>query len=356
MTAQEKKEIIENLEKQLSGDHLKDMQFLQQQAEIYEQQADGAEIADEILKLAMSRMPEENQAYLKEMIYIGERRLNQVYEEAVNLSNQHLTAKSLTLTEQLYQHITKHFQESETGRFFSFRNLLESNLYYQLYHPTKNLLKTPFDFTRYLTLHGYNLIELRKTDEAVPVLQEAIRFNPVNPDPRFELAELYKLTGSQKLLIETIRETIPVCTSAYALSRCYQNMGYYCIDRKDYDSAVCFYFESMIFEKHPAVAGELHHISILTGEKITPPTRKQVLSAFEKYKIHNGPAPEALHVVTELSKQAQERQNWAEAVFYLYVIYDITKDPAAKTMLERCQERLETQNQISKGENPDGKN
>ena len=345
MTEQERNAVIAELEKQLSGDGLKDMQFLQQQAEIYENQEGGQEVADAILALAVSKMPQENQDYLHEMLYIGERRLNQVYEEAVNLSNQHETAKSLVLTAQLYQHITKHFQESDTGRFFSFRNLLESNLYYQFYHPVKNLLKTPFDFTRYLTLHGYNLTELRRTDEAVPVLQEAVRFNPVNPDPRFELAEVYKLTGGQKLLLETVRETVPVCTSAYALARCYANMGYYCVEKKDYDSAVCFYFESMIFEKHPAVPGELHHISILTGEQITPPTRKQVLAAFEKYQIQNGPSPETLHVVTELSKQAQECQNWAEAVYYLYVIYDITKDPAAKTMLERCQARLEAQNQ-----------
>lgn len=343
MTETEKNQIIQSLEEQLTGDALKDAQFLQQKAAEYESHEDSAEITEAILQLAMRQMPEENLNYLNEMIYIGERRLNAVYNEAVNLANQHLTAKSMVLTKQLYQHITEKFKETDTARFFSFRNLLESNLYYQLYHPTKNLLKTPFDFTRYITLHGFNLIEVRRTEEAIPVLQEAIRFNPVNPDPRFELAEAYKLLGNRKMLLETIKDTIPVCTSAYALARCYTNMGFYCTELKDYQSAVCFYFESMIFEKNPNVPAELHHISTLTGEKITPPTRQQVLDAFKKYKIINGPAPEALHVATELSNQAVERQNWKEAVYYLYVVYDLTKDPAAKTMLDRCQERLEAQ-------------
>ncbi|MBR7083592.1 MAG: hypothetical protein IKI37_00185, partial [Oscillospiraceae bacterium] len=252
MTESEKNQIIQSLEEQLSGDTPKDMQFLQQKAVEYESREDGAEIVEAILQLAMSKMPQENLDYLNEMIYIGERRLNAIYDEALNLANQHLTAKSMTLTKQLYQHITEKFKETDTARFFSFRNLLESNLYYQLYHPTKNLLKTPFDFTRYITLHGFNLIEVRRTEEALPVLQEAIRFNPVNPDPRFELAEAYKLLGNRKMLLETIKDTIPVCTSAYALSRCYTNMGYYCTEIKDYQSAVCFYFESMIFHKHPA--------------------------------------------------------------------------------------------------------
>ena len=343
MTETEKNKILTSIEEKLTGDTLKDMLFLQEQAAVYTEQQENAEIADAIVQLAMSKMPQENQDYLKKMLYIGERRLNAVYDEAVNLANQHLTAKSLTLTKQLYQHIRDNFKETDTARFFSFRNLLESNLYYQLYHPTKNLLKTPFDFTRYLTLHGYNLTELRRTEEAVPVLQEAVRFNPVNPDPRFELAEVYKLTGNLKMLLETVRDTTTVCTSAYALARCYTNMGWYCTEIKDYTSAVAFYFESMIFEKHPAVPGELHHISILTEQPITPPTRKEVLAAFEKYKIPNGPGQEVLHVVSSLSEQAAERQNWKEAAFYYYVIFDITKDPAARTMFERCQQRLEEQ-------------
>ncbi len=153
------------------------------------------------------------------------------------------------------------------------------------------------------------------------------------------------------MLLETIRDTLPICTSAYALARCYTNLGFYCTDLKDYSSAVAFYFESMIFEKHPAVPGELHHISIITGEKITPPTRKQVLAAFEKYKIHNGPGEEVMHVVTSLSNQAAEKENWSEAVFYYYVIFDLTKDLASKTMLDRCQARLEEQQKSdSKGE------
>ncbi|MBR1555233.1 MAG: hypothetical protein IJ644_07570, partial [Oscillospiraceae bacterium] len=319
MTEAEKNNIIADLEKQLTGETLRDMQFLQEQAAVYAEQEDGAEISEAIVQLAMSKMPQENQDYLNKMLYLDGKRLNVIYQEAVNLSNQHLTAKSLTLTAKLYQHIKENFKETDTSRFFSFRNLLESNLYYQLYNPTKNLLKTPFDFTRYITLHAYNLIEVRRTEEAIPVLQEAIRLNPVNPDPRFELAEAYKLLGNRKMLLETIKDTVPVCTSAYALARCYTNMGWYCTELKDYNSAVAFYFESMIFEKHPAVSAELHHISMLTGAPITPPTRQEVLKAFEKYKIRNGAGEETMHVVTSLSNQAIERKNWAEAVYYLYV-------------------------------------
>lgn len=340
MTELEKNEIIESVKKQLTGDLTKDMLFLQKQVAFYASQ-ENAEIAEKLTGLAMSKMPKEQSEYLNKILYIGERRLDAVYGEANRLRRQNQTAKSLTLTKQLYQHITENFKETETARFFSFHNLLESNLYYQLYHPTKNLLKAPFDLMLYLGLHAYNLVEVRRLEEAIPVLAEAIRFNPVCADPRFELAEIYKLMGDKSKLLETIKETLPVCMSSYALARCYTNMGYYCTEIKDYDSAVAFYFESMVFYNHPAVRGELQNVSQLMGKKIVPPTREEVLSAFAKYEIPNGPCEEIMHTVTSMSNQAVEKHNWEEAVFYLRVICDLTNDPAAQELLKRCEGHLQ---------------
>ena len=345
ITETEKDQILTAVEAQLTGDLKKDMLFLQEQVTLYARREDGAEVAAALTDLAISKMPQEQNSYLKKMIYIGERRLDVVYQEALLLSRNHQTAKSLTLTKQIYQHIKENFKETEKDRFFSFRNLLESNLYYQLYHPTKNLLKAPFDFPMYIGLHAYNLIEVRRVEEAIPVLHDAIRFNPVNPDPRFELAEAYKLLKANARLLETIKETIPVSMSAYALARCYANMGYYCTEIKAYDHAVCFYFESMIFHNHPAIPGELHHVSELMGHRIVPPTHEDVIKAFEAYQLPIGAGEELMHTVTTMSNQAVENHNWSEAVFYLHVIHELTNDPAAKSLLDRCQAHLDEQNQ-----------
>ncbi|MDE5768612.1 MAG: hypothetical protein K2H82_04425 [Oscillospiraceae bacterium] len=346
MTESEKNEILESVRKQLTGDFKQDVLFLQKQAEHYTAQ-NQQEIANELVELAMNSMSQEQKAYMDQVLCIGSRRLDAVYGEARRLTKQNQTAKSLTLTKQLYEHIRENFKETETARFFSFHNLLESNLYYQLYHPTKNLLQAPFDLMLYLGLHAYNLVEVRRLDEAIPVLSEAIRYNPVCPDPRFELAEIYKLMGECKKLLETIKETLPLCTSSYALSRCYTNMGYYCTEIKDYDSAVAFYFESMIFCNHPAVRGELQNVSQLMGKKIAPPTREEVLAAFAKYEIPNGAGEEVMHTVTSLSDQAVEKKNWKDAVFFLHVICDLTNDPAAQELLNRCESRLEEENKNS---------
>ncbi len=335
MTEQEKKQIIEELRSHLTGRQTEDLVYLQQQAEAYAAQDPQSEIPAEILKLAYTLLPQEQLSYLQKTMYIGERRLDQFYREAEALMQKGQTAKALTLTKQLYEHVIQQFPETDTARFFSFRNLLESNLYQLLYHPTKKLLKAPFDFTRFLTAHAYNLVEVRRTQEAIPVLKDAIRYDPVNPDPRFELAEAYKLLNDNDALLETICDTLPICTSGYAISRCYANLGFYCVNLKDYKSAVAFYYESLNFADHPAVPGELRHIEHLSGKPIVPPTREMINAAFAKYQIYHGPGKEVLYVARELAKQAQadeKRRN--EAIYYLRVVTELIHDEDAERDLK----------------------
>ncbi len=340
MTEMEINDVLLSLRSQLTGDLHKDMLFLQEQANEYTAKDEKA-LVHAISEMAVDLLPEGHKKFMKDTIYIGERRLDAVYGEAAALMRQHLYDKSLVLTRQLYNKIMECFTETNDKRFFSFRNLLESNLYYVMYHPTKHLEKTPFDFVRYLTAHAYNLIELRRPKEAIPVLEEAIRFNPVNPDPRFELAEAYKLLVEPEMLLAVIRETLPICATPYALSRCYANMGYYCVEKKDYENAVCFYYESLIYANHPAIPGELKHVSMLMGKKIAPPKREEVLKAFADYELPNGADANVLGVATALANQAVEKHDWEPATFYLRVLADLTHDEETRALLKRCEEQLD---------------
>ncbi len=341
MTENEKNEIIASIRAQLVGDPKEDIIFLESEIRKYTEQGGCDDLTKELLEIAIQQLPKEKMEYLKKTIYIGQRRLDMVYAEAARLMNDKLFDKALVLTGQLYEKVMSEFKETEERRFFSFRNLLESNLYYHMYHPSKHLEKTPFDFPRFLAAHAYNLIEVRRPAEAVPVLEDAIRFNPVNPDPRFELAEAFKLLGDMDMLLTVIRETLPICVTPYALSRCYANMGYYCVEIKDYENAVRFYYESLVYAKHPAVPGELRHVSMLMGKKIEPPTRKQVLQAFADYELPNGPSEEVLGVATALANQAVEKQEWEPASFYLRILRDLTQDAQTAKLYEKCMAQLE---------------
>jgi len=340
MTEQEKNQIIAGVRAQISGDTKKDLLMIQETAQTYEKQPDGADVAKELLKIAYEIMPDEQTDYLKKMLYIGEKRLEEIYHDANELIQKKKFDESVILTEQLYQHIITNFTETPERRFFSFRNLLESNLYYVLYHPTKQMMKAPFDFALFIGAHAYNLVELGKAEEAIPVLQEAIRYNPVNPDPRFELAEVYKVLKQHDNLLTTIKDTLPICATPYALSRCYANMGFHCIEIEDYESALAFYYQSLIFADHPAVRGELAIIQQKLNRKLQPPTHEEVLKRFEQYQIPFGAGAEILDVASQLAEQAKDGKRWEEAFFYFGTIYGLTNDPKARERMEDAQKRI----------------
>lgn len=343
MTEMEKNEILAAVRAALTGNAAEDMIYLQEQVEKYNNDPETREAAKEILAIAYDLLSPEQDAYMKKMLYIGERRLDEVYAEGSRLMRAGQTAKALTITKQLYEHITEHFKETPEMRFFSFRNLLESNLYQILYHPTKQLVKAPFDFSLFIGAYAYNLVEVRRLDEAIPVLEEAIRYNPVNPDVRFELAEVYKLKQDDNKLLETICDTLPICASAYAIARCYANLGYWCVDIKDYTSAVAFYYESLLFADHPQITAELRHVEHLMGQPIVPPNRDMINAAFAKYEIYHGPGRELLHTARELARQAQEGERWEEASYYLTVVNSLIRDDEAKEALKKCQAELQKQ-------------
>lgn len=339
MNEQERNELIEAVKAQMNGNVAHDTALLEDEISKLEGQPDSAETANALLELAYGMFSPEERDYLRKKLYIGEKRLDQIYHEASDLMRQGRRADALQMTRALYEHILIEFRETDEIRFFSFRNPLESNLYHLLYHPTKKLMKAPCDFSLFIGAHAYNLIEAGRAQEAIPVLREAIRYNPVSPDPRFELAEVYKLTGDNDALLEAVLETLPLCTSAYAISRCYANLGYWCVNIKDYESAIRFYYESLNFADHPAIPTELKHVEALSGKPLIPPTKEMINAAFAKYQIYHGPGQEVLHVARELAKQAEDAGNWQEAAFYLNVVISLIRDDDAQQRLNQIVEK-----------------
>ena len=138
-----------------------------------------------------------------------------------------------------------------------------------------------------------------------------------------------------KYLTSSVKEALLIASTPYALSRCYANLGYYCIEKKDYDSAVCFYYESLIYAPHPGVQGELMHIASITQKKIQPPIREEVVAAFEKYGLTPGADKDLLAVAAALGQEAIKRDDSNLARFYLIILYGLTRDEKVGELIEK---------------------
>lgn len=336
-------EIKKSIRKQLTGDFEKDKQFLSDKSEEYMKENDEEGISA-VIDLLSEIMPEEYQKSIMRIMYINGKRLDKVYADIIEMlkSKQNLE-NALKLAEELYSKITEGFTESDTTKFVSLRNSFEDNLYQIVFKPEKTLNRTPFDFSRMITAYGYILVEYREFEKAVEVLKKAIEYNPVDCGPKFELAEIYKLQKDKDKIIEITKETLKVASSPATIARCYTNLGYMCVDLKEYDDAVAFYYASILFYPYSAVKAELRNISMITGQRLTPPDDDAVQKTFEKYGIPYGPDKTVIEVSALLSQQSLMNNNTKDALIYLKILYGLTNDQQIKDIILKYEPENKTE-------------
>ena len=336
-------EIKKSIRKQLTGDFEKDKQFLSDKSEEYMKE-NNEEGISAVIDLLSEIMPEEYQKSIMRIMYINGKRLDKVYADIIEMlkSKQNLE-NAFKLAEELYSKITEGFTESDTTKFVSLRNSFEDNLYQIVFKPEKTLNRTPFDFSRMITAYGYILVEYRELEKAIKVLKKAIEYNPVDCGPKFELAEIYKLQKDKDKIIEITKETLKVASSPAAIARCYTNLGYMCVDLKEYDDAVAFYYASILFYPYSAVKAELRNISMITGQRLTPPDDTAVQKTFEKYGIPYGPDKTVIEVSALLSQQSLLNNNTKDALIYLKILYGLTNDQQIKDIILKYEPENKTE-------------
>lgn len=326
-------EIKKSIRKQLSGDFEKDKQFLSDKSDEYVKE-NNEEGISAVIDLLAEIMPEEYQKSILKIMYINGKRLDKVYNDIAEiLKTKQNLENALTLAEELYSKITEGFTETETSKFVSLRNTFEDNLYQIVFKPEKTLNRAPFDFARMISAYGYILVEYKELEKAEQVLKKAIEYNPVDCGPKFELAEIYKLQKNKDKIIEITKDTLKVASSPASVARCYTNLGYMCVDLKEYDDAVTFYYASMIFYPHPAVNSELRNIVTITGKKLVPPDKDKVKNTFEKYGLEYGADKKVIEVSASLAQQCLMNNNIKDALIYLKILYGLTNDQQIKDMI-----------------------
>ena len=332
-------EIIEEIKKGMTGDIQKDAVYLEEKMIFYRNDENAEEILARISSMAFDMMPEDKKEYLRKTMFIGDKRLDEVFNEANELFKVGKLKESADLMQKIEEKADAYANDPENKNNFSFRNRFDEYLYRELFKPEKNFYRTPYDICTYMSAYGYVLVELGRAEEAESVLKKAIRFNPVNIGPRFELAETYKLRKLPAKLLETIKETVPVCTSPEDIARCYCNLGYYCIEIKDYDSAVAFYYTSVVYAPNDNIRGEIDHIAAIKGKQITPPTLDDIAKAFKKYRIKEGPNPVVINMAYSLGEYCVEHgAHPQESLYYYSIAYNLTRDEKIKEKLDKLVE------------------
>lgn len=327
-----KQEIIEQLRTKMTDDRNANEEFLKKETErfISEENLIGIEAVGELL---IENMPQERKDEIERLTHIDGMRLDEMHDKIVALINEKKFIEATPLAERLYKKIIVDYKEGEDAKFVSLRNPFEDNLYQLMFKPEKKLNRSPFDFATYITTYGYLLVENGSPLDAIPVLEKAISYNPVDCGPRFELAEVYKLLKNKKQVLEVTRQTLKIASSPVAIARCYANVGYTLTDMGEYDDAAAFYTASVIFAPHPAIPHEMQHLADLKGKPVRHPEKEDILESMKKYDIEFGPNEDVISVAAQLSIHYLNEHDVPNALMALKLTYNLTRDEKIKEII-----------------------
>lgn len=330
----EYKDIVAELRKKLGDSPEENEKILKREGEKFAHEGD-LDSLKAVGELILENMPEERRNEVNRLTHIDGMRLDEMYSKIVGLINEKKPLEALPLAERLYKKITLEYAESETAKFVSLRNPFEDNLCQFLFKQDKTLNRTPFDFAAYITTYAYLLIETGANIDAIPVLERAIEYNPVDVGPRFELTEVYKIIRNKKMVLETTRQTLAVASSPTAIARCYANVGYTLTDFGDYEDAVIFYVASTMFSANPAISLEMQHVADLKGTPVVMPSRDKIIKTMEKYDINFGPDQKVIDTAAQLATYYIGRKDIPNALNALKILYILTRDESVKNLIIR---------------------
>lgn len=325
----------------LSGDSKTDIKYLQEQSEKYKDHEYGKEIVRACGRLMYQALPDDKKEQLGKdfgKISMGfdatldEIRFN-MYEKRLDVA-----LKLMEATVQKYEEMNM-YEDDAVSEYYCFREPMEEILYRQYNEPEKDIRRAQVDYAEMYLLYGSLLIELNRLEDASAALDKAKRWNPAYARLAFEHAESYKMRGLLEDFARFTRDTFKYAYRPEDLARCYRNMSYYFVEKKEYKAAVCCLMFSAQFAKSEIVNSELYYISQEMGEMYNP-SGDEIEECFKKYDIPFGPEEEMLKTAYAYGMHFYEQGDLQSAAYFLSIVGIYVNDDKLNKILDEIASRI----------------
>lgn len=153
----------------------------------------------------------------------------------------------------------------------------------------------------------------------------ALKWNPYNSDAIFEYNEIFKIEGKLEEYKDRTIEIFSKLYDPHDLARFYRNLGYYYIEREEWELAKAIYVYSMRFDNNDKAKNELIYIMQKNNSQELP-TPEKVKLMLEKYYIPTKISERNMKIIEEMLnaiiRDKQENSNLGQ---YLNGINDFYK-------------------------------
>lgn len=301
------KNIMDNIFSGLTGDNKKDFEYLNKKTEEYKNHPLSQEIAREIGRKLYDLLPDEskeqfNNAYSKDIDNINNM-LKKVQQLIHGEQKDFEKAKNLLLD---FVNGSLAYDNDSTTEYYNFDDVIDFALYTRLNKPEKNIkwIDIPFTTAYFYLAYIYN--EEQNFDEALKMIDKAIRWAPMNLGPLFEKCATCIMKKDFKQLKSITDSLYDKIYKVSDLAHYYRNLGYYYVEMNNLNLAYALYSASIKFEKSNEAYGEMAYINQqLNREKYDMPA-EEGLNLLKENKIPFGPKQENLNRLTDLYTSEKE--------------------------------------------------
>jgi len=196
---------------------------------------------------------------------------------------------------------TKDLYKKENVINYSFRNILEFYLFVNTFKVNKRVYWINLKCDEAYRLLGYIGVEEKDYDKALEYLNESFKYNPVNIETFFEIVETYKMLGNLDKMKESIDNLYDYVYEETSLARFYRNLGFYYVEKENYDLAFSLYLISLEYQYNNFALNEMVYIR----QKLNDPNfiidKKDAVKLIKENSINIGISGHNLSLLKNLS-------------------------------------------------------
>jgi tetratricopeptide (TPR) repeat protein len=333
----------------LTGDWERDRAYLNRKTQEYKDHPCGFEVARGIGRLLCEIMPPDVRHEVELAVDNDARLTRAILAEA----RQKLSDGALDEAETLLRGVLPHerlFQEDAVSVYYSFRNPLELTFFVNKFRPEKTVRIPPYPFNEIYELQAYILIERQRWDDARGVIDEALKRNPLLGSILFEKGEIDKRLKDLDQFLRTTVSCLGLCYRRVEMARYFRNLGYYFIEREQWDEAIYSYLVSLSWQQSQMAQSQLYYITQRTGRLIRPEEYKGGSELLAKHAIPLSPDPLWAQSAWWLAEQSVQEKQFDLACLGYEVVYELTGDPEAREKLAQCEAEADVPEPQRRGE------
>lgn len=334
-------ETINQIFKGLTGDNKADIKYLNKQMEHHKDDENSTEIIRALSRKIFELLPDEAKTELNQIIGNEVDTINSTVEEAKFQLSQNNPVKAEELLRSVIDSIPFEFKDDEECGYFCFDDALEIAIFAISEKYEKTIRKATYDFAQIYFMYAYSLIENQKIDKAEEALKTALKWNPVSTTIMEELSEVYKMKKDYENYLYWSKRIIQYASSSKMLARGYRNIVYYYCDIEEYEKSASIYYFSRYFEESKQVTSELFYIAEQLGKLPEAPEPDSIKSLLEQEDIQYGASDFVIGTAYQIAKSCLENNDIKSAIYYLYVVYDLTHDDEIKKIIEKYKNSLD---------------